>query len=82
VKADHDSDVWATVLGAAGAANLDLAYALAIAGEGQLIQARYRCQNEIGWGNYSTINFLLLANPPSRPPQPVYTSSTATSISI
>lgn len=82
VKADHDSDVWTTVLGAGGAPNLDLVYLLPISSEGQLIQARYRCQNEIGWGAYSIINFLLLANPPSRPGKPVYTASTATSISI
>jgi hypothetical protein len=62
--------------------NLDLLYSIPIETYGQLIWARYRCSNEIGWGEYSEASYLRLALRPSRPPAPLYGSSDSTSISI
>jgi len=53
VKIGYSEDAWSTVLGATDAHNLDLIYTLPITLAGQLIQARYRCMNDIGWSSYS-----------------------------
>ena len=82
LKIANDQGEWATVLGGPGAPNLDLLYALPITLAGQLIQARYRCANEIGWGDFSSENSLLLARQPSPPPRPSYLSSDASSVTI
>ena len=49
---------------------------------GAYVQARYRCKNEIGWSSYSSHSYLLKAGVPSRPPRPLYLSSSATSITL
>jgi len=49
---------------------------------GQYVQARYRCENQIGYSEYSDADFLLVAGKPLAPPQPQYMASTDTSISI
>lgn len=82
VKIGYSEDAWSTVLGATDAHNLDLIYTLPITLAGQLIQARYRCMNDIGWSSYSIPQFITLAHEPSRPPKPVYVSSDDVSISI
>jgi hypothetical protein len=46
------------------------------------VQARFRCQNEIGWSEFSAPNTLLLARPPSAPPKPHYLSSDGSSITL
>ena len=53
VKIGYSEDAWSTVLGATEAHNLDLIYTLPITLAGELIQARYRCMNDIGWSPYS-----------------------------
>lgn len=82
LKMEPAQESWSTVLGEAGTLNLDLVYELPISSAGLLIQARYRCANEIGWSGYSLANSLLLARQPSPPARPLYLSSDATSITI
>ena len=82
VKGTAEGAEWETVAGANGTRNLDLLFAIPIEAYGQLLWARYRCANEIGWGEFSEASHLRLALRPSRPPAPLYVSSDATSISI
>ena len=79
---EGDQEGWSTVLGQAGEENLDLVYEIPILSPGQLIWARFRCSNEIGWSDYSEANYLRLARVPSRPPKPLYIGSDSSSISI
>lgn len=44
--------------------------------------ARYRCRNDIGWSEFSTRNYLLMAGIPTVPPKPTYISSDSTSITV
>jgi hypothetical protein len=82
LKTTTGQETWNTVLGETGVLNLDLTYDVPISSLGALIQARFRCQNEIGWSDYSSTNSLLMARVPSSPPKPIYASSTSTSITI
>ena len=49
---------------------------------GQLIQARYRCLNEIGWSEFSDLDYLLKAGVPKPPPAPLFLSADSTSVTI
>jgi titin len=77
-------DEWTTVTGEDGTYNLKLTYTLGnrdlLAGE--QVQARSRCQNEIGWSEFSLHSYLLMAGVPERPPPPVFVSADATSITL
>lgn len=82
LKVGYSEDTWSTVLGGPEQLSLDLLYVLPITVAGQLIQARARCMNTIGWSEYSSANYVYLAHAPSRPPKPIYDSSTTSTISV
>lgn len=48
----------------------------------QFVQARYRCENLIGFSEYSDADYLLMAGVPQKPPKPSYMSSTDTTITV
>jgi len=76
-------DSWVIVAGKDGVNNLDLVHSLNKTLEkGQLVKARYRAKNFIGWSDYSATGYLKNAGVPSRPPKPTYVSSTSTSITV
>ena len=77
-------DEWATVIGEEETYNLNLTYTLESRDlpAGEQVQARSRCQNEIGWSEYSLHSYLLMAGVPERPPPPVFVSAEATAITL
>lgn len=65
---------WKSVLGAFGTLNTILTYNLTNEElePAQYVQARYRCQNSIGMGEWSPVDYLLMAGVPIAPPKPSY----------
>ena len=49
---------------------------------GLIYRFRYRANNSVGWGPYSDHMSVLAAQPPVRPPQPAFVSSTGTSLTL
>jgi len=49
---------------------------------GQLIQARYRCLNEIGWSEFSDLDYLLKAGVPVAPPAPLFLWADSSTVTI
>lgn len=49
---------------------------------GLIYRFRYRAKNSVGWGPFSNHISILAAQPPVRPPQPAFVSSTGTSITL
>jgi len=47
-----------------------------------MIQARYRCKNEIGWSEFSNNDYLLRAGVPKAPPAPLFLEADSTSVTI
>lgn len=78
----NDSD-WITVLGS-NKSNLLLTYNLTTVDvpPTMFVQARFRCQNKIGFGSWSSSSYLLMAGVPTAPPKPTYISSTNTTITV
>lgn len=77
----HD---WQVVLGEDDAYNLNLFYEVPseMIQAGEMLQARYRVKNQIGWSPYSKHEYLLKAGVPLKPHSPVFISADATSITI
>lgn len=48
----------------------------------EYVQARYRCQNQIGFGDFSRSVFLLKSGVPDAPLEPSYVQSDSTSITV
>ena len=73
-----------TAIGEEGTYNLNLTYTLDNRDlqAGERVHARSRCQNEIGWSEFSQHSYLLMAGVPERPPPPVFVSADATSITL
>jgi hypothetical protein len=64
--------------------NLQLIYTLAddLIKPAEYVQSRYRCENQIGFGEYSDSVFLLKSGVPDAPPKPTYVQSDSTSITV
>jgi hypothetical protein len=78
------TDKWLTVQGGESHSSTLLNYTVTSqqVRPSEYVQARYRCKNEIGYGEFSPIGFLLMAGAPSAPPAPEYVSSDDSSITI
>jgi len=50
--------------------------------KGRTYRFMYRVRNQIGWSEYSPMTYILAANVPEKPPQPVYEESTSSSIKL
>jgi len=50
--------------------------------KGTIYRFRYRALNSVGWSLFSDTGFIQAANVPTKPPVPVYVSSTSTSITM
>jgi hypothetical protein len=50
--------------------------------QGTMYRFRYRCRNVNGWSSYSPITYIAAATIPVRPPAPVFSTATATSITL
>ena len=75
---------WNSVLGNSGTLNTFLTYNLTSSelDPASYVQAKYRCQNAIGLGEWSPVDYLLMAGVPEAPPKPSYISSTDTTITV
>lgn len=50
--------------------------------KGTLYRFQYRAKNSIGWSKYSPVAYIQAAYRPKAPPQPVYVSSTKTTVTL
>ena len=78
-----NEQLWRTVLGD-HKKNLDLTYTLTNVEllPSQRLKARFRCENSIGFSDWSNLDYLLMAGVPKAPPKPSYISSTDSTIII
>jgi hypothetical protein len=79
----RDTDEWITVLGNTGL-NLRTVFTVPsfLAATGQLIQARFRCKNAIGWSEFSDLDYLLKAGVPYAPPAPIFIQADSSSVTL